>query len=96
MQVLLELSTYSMNVFLSPLNLVFFLIIYIRRILTGCKIKPFLSYHIISSRKKLIFVGKCIFLANKLFVFLLVPYNIDFLYNLLTFANFLLQMLAKC
>ena len=48
MQVLQELSTYSMNVSLSPLNLVFFLIIYIRRILTGCKIKPFLLYHIIS------------------------------------------------
>lgn len=62
----------------------------------GRKIKLFLLYHIISSRKKLIFVGKCIFLANKLFVSPLLPYNIDFLYNLLTFANFLLQMLAKC
>ena len=47
----------------------------------GRKIKPFLLYPIISSRKKLIFVGKCIFIANKLFVFLLVPYNIDFLYT---------------
>ena len=62
----------------------------------GRKVKPFILYPIISSRKKLIFVGKCIFLANKLFVSPLLLYNIDFLYNLLTFANFLLQMLAKC